>query len=183
MSRTRSVVDRQKLVGAWFDAHAADLGRYAARRVGSDTAGDVVAETFTIALERFDRFDSSRGEPRAWLFGIATHVIRRFHRTETRRLQHQANALRFEPPTDDATARVDEQTDAARAAAEVLDAIAELRIEDRELILLSAWELMNSQQVAAVVGQPAATVRTRLRRLRWGLRTVTTRYGVHQWTH
>jgi RNA polymerase sigma-70 factor (ECF subfamily) len=48
------------------------------RRVGSarpDLAADLTAETFAQALAGRRTFDASRGEPRAWLYGIARHVL------------------------------------------------------------------------------------------------------------
>lgn len=46
------------------------------RRTGSaDLAADLTAETFARALEGRLGFDASRGEPGAWLFGIAKHVL------------------------------------------------------------------------------------------------------------
>ena len=80
--------------GVWSDPRAADLyashvdalHAYVARRVGRDVAADVVAEAFRIAIEDLGRYDAARGSQRAWLFGIATNLLRRHWRTETRRL-------------------------------------------------------------------------------------------------
>lgn len=59
---------------------------HVARRVGRDLAADVVAEAFRIAIEDLDHYDDARGSERAWLFGIATNLVRRHWRTETGRL-------------------------------------------------------------------------------------------------
>src|ERR1035441_7593996 len=48
------------------------------RRLGSgraDLAADLTSETFAQALASRGSFDVSRGEPRAWLYGIARHVL------------------------------------------------------------------------------------------------------------
>ena len=51
---------------------------------GSSPAEDVAAETFAVAYGQRDRFDPGRGSLRPWLFGIATNLIARYRRKETR---------------------------------------------------------------------------------------------------
>lgn len=154
------------VVAAWFDQHAAALATYAARRVGPTLARDVVADTFRIACVKFDQFDPGQGSERAWLFGIATNLIRRHWRTEERRLRIQAQAFRINSTSGDPLLRVDERLDAREHYQRVVDAVAELDPEDRDLLVLIAWEQMNSREAAAVLGIPAGTVRSRLRRIR-----------------
>jgi DNA-directed RNA polymerase specialized sigma24 family protein len=69
-----------------FDTHAQALFAYAARRLDSALAEDIVAETFGLAIQGAGRFDPALGNERAWLFGIASNLIRRHWRTEQRRL-------------------------------------------------------------------------------------------------
>ncbi len=69
-----------------FEANGQDLFAYAARRLGPALAEDIVAETFRSAIEGAGRFDAAMGNERAWLFGIASNLIRRHWRTEQRRL-------------------------------------------------------------------------------------------------
>lgn len=139
---------------------------YAARRVGPIVGRDVVADTFRVALERLDTFDPSRGDERAWLFGIATNVLRRHWRTEERRLQAQARAVALEARQIDPLIAVVDSMDARRVFDRVAAAVANLDPEDRDLLVLVAWEHMTSREVAAVLGIPAGTVRSRLRRIR-----------------
>lgn len=42
-----------------------------------EVAADLTAETFAEALSSVSGYRSERGEPRAWLFGIARHVLAR----------------------------------------------------------------------------------------------------------
>lgn len=150
-------------VSEWFDDHARSLGAYAARRVGSGPARDVVAETFRVACEQYGSFDASRGGERAWLFGIATNLIRRHWRTEQRRLRLQSHAARIDAPRVDPLLRVDEQLDARVRYQHVAQAVAELDPDDRDLLVLIAWEQMTSREAADTLGIPAGTVRSRLR--------------------
>lgn len=153
-------------VADWFDRHSRDLGAYAARRVGPSLARDVVADTFRVACERIDGYDPRRGGERAWLFGIATNLIRRHWRTEERRLRIQAQAAQAEASPVDPLLRVEERLDARDRYHLVVDAIATLIPEDRDLVVLIAWEQMSSREAAHVLGIQPGTVRSRLNRIR-----------------
>lgn len=155
-----------ELVAVWFDRHARSLGTYAARRVGSTLARDIVAETFRVAWEQRERYDVNQGGERAWLLGIATNLIRRHWRTEERRLRVQARAVRLDIGHGDPLLQVDDSLDASRHLDRLVDAVGSLDPEDRDLLVLIAWEQMTSREVAAVLGIPAGTVRSRLKRIR-----------------
>jgi RNA polymerase sigma-70 factor (ECF subfamily) len=150
-----------------FLAHAVDLHAYAHRRVGRDLADDVVAETFRQAIESWEGYDPECGSARGWLFGIATNLLRRHWRTERRRLA----ALRksggaVEAAHLDAWHGVDDRLDADSRVTRVLDAIAGLDAEDRELLVLVSWERLAHADVAEALAIPVGTVRSRLHRIR-----------------
>lgn len=172
---TRSPADGS-VFHAMYVEHASALFAYFARRVGRDLAEDLLAETFQTAIGAYDSFDISRGGQRAWLFGIGSNLLSHHWRTEQRRLRALARdaalpATRVDPllAVGDFTV---ERLDAQHVADRVIDALGELSTEDRTLLYLSGWEHMNSTEIAAAVGAPAATIRSRLRRLRQHLRTV-----------
>ena len=70
--------------GAIFHRHAPVIYRYIARRLGPDSAEDLVAETFVVAFRRRGRYDGANSDARPWLYGIATRLIRRHRRDEIR---------------------------------------------------------------------------------------------------
>ncbi|WP_066372230.1 RNA polymerase sigma factor [Herbidospora mongoliensis] len=66
-----------------FDTCYESVLRYAARRVGKDTAGDIAGETFAVAWRRFgDRPPDDDVLP--WLYGIARLLIANEERRERR---------------------------------------------------------------------------------------------------
>lgn len=73
-----------------FDRRADAVHRYAARRLGTEAADDVMAETFTTAFQQRRRYDLERADARPWLFGIATNLISRHRRAKARRLVDKA---------------------------------------------------------------------------------------------
>ena len=88
---------------AWDELYAQcfdSLWISVARRVGArrDRIEDVVQETWLIAVRRIRRFQPSRGPFRAWLHGIAEHVLR----NAFRRWQKEAKRQRS-LPTDETT--------------------------------------------------------------------------------
>lgn len=163
--------EARRVVAGWFDVHVDTIHRYVARRAGDDVALDVTAETFRIALEQFDRFDASRGDERAWLYGIATNLVRRHWRSEQRSLRtHLRAAAGTDGVPGDPLVAVDARIDAERDAERVLDAIELLDPGDRDLLVLVAWERLSSGEISEALGIPASTIRARLRRIRAQLR-------------
>ncbi len=163
--------EAQRVVGGWFDAHVDTIHRYVARRAGDEVALDVTAESFRVALEQFERFDRRRGDERAWLYGIATNLLRRHWRTEQRLLRtHQRAGASTEVPGDPLVG-IDARVDAEREAGRVVGAIERLEPDDRDLLVLVAWEHLTSGEISEALGIPASTIRARLRRIRAQLRT------------
>ena len=162
--------DTRAAVAAWFDRYVDDVHAYASRRVGAELARDVVADTFRVAIEQHRRYDPACGDERAWLFGIATNLLRRHWRTESRRLRATAHAQGRAATDIDPLLRAADRLDAEREVAALVDAIASLDPGDRDVLVLTAWEDMSSAEVAAVLGIPAGTVRSRLNRIRTRLR-------------
>jgi RNA polymerase sigma-70 factor (ECF subfamily) len=152
-----------------FDRHHATIRRYAASRLGGEPADDVAAETFLVAFRTRGRFRTrAGGSVRAWLFGIATNLIRRQHRDEERRYRALAK-LPVDTPPDAGDAAVD------RAAAALMRpvlarALAALPTRDRDVLLLVAVAGLNYAEISAALGVPPGTVGSRLNRARRSVR-------------
>jgi RNA polymerase sigma-70 factor (ECF subfamily) len=155
-----------------YDRYATSLYRYARRRLGTDVAEDVVADTILTAFRKRERYDTTRLDARPWLFGILTREISRHRRDE--RARYRALA-RLGPSDDTDAGAVDEVTAAiaARAARGPLaEALAALAARDRDVLLLVAWADLSYQEVADALHIPIGTVRSRLNRARRRVRAV-----------
>jgi len=155
-----------------FDEHAAGMHRYLTRRVGPDTAHDLVAETFLVALRRRESYQPELGTARSWLYGIASNLLRHHVRSETRALRataRLANSGDRCPGGHDN--RVAERVDAEARAAQLAGALAKLSPADRDTLLLVSWAGLEPIEVAEALGVPPGTVRSRLHRIRRWLRT------------
>ncbi|MFI7675230.1 RNA polymerase sigma factor [Actinophytocola sp. NPDC049390] len=158
--------------GRLFDTYARPLHRYLARRIGQDAAHDLVSETFLVALNQRHSYDPRRGVVRSWLYGIATNLLRRQVRQEVRALQAIARSAGHAPGQEAShESRVADRLDAADTAAGLAGALAALSEGDRDVLLLTSWAGLDSTEVADALGIPVGTVRSRLHRVRKGLRT------------
>ncbi|MBM2620894.1 RNA polymerase sigma factor [Actinoplanes sp. LDG1-06] len=152
-----------------FDRYFAQLHRYAARRLGRAGGDDVAAETMLVAFTRRASFDPDKGTVRAWLFGIATNLIRGQQRDEIRGYRAYARAATdpAEPGHEDsATARA--AADVARNR--ILAALAGLSTGDRDALLLVVWGEMSHEEAAAALQVPVGTIGSRIHRARRRLR-------------
>jgi RNA polymerase sigma-70 factor (ECF subfamily) len=148
-----------------YDRHAAHIHRYVTRRLGSQVADDVVGETFLSAFRRRRRYDLSRPDAGPWLYGIAANLIGKHRRAEVRLLRALARTG-ADPVAESYADRVDAQVSAAAAQRDLARALASLAAGDREVLLLIAWAELAYDEIAAALGIPVGTVRSRLHRAR-----------------
>ena len=167
---------RPAAFAAVYDRHAGVLFRFLVRRVGRDTADELLGETFRIAFERRATFDTTRPDARPWLYGIATNLIARHRRAEMRRIR--ATARLVSVPSGDAVAdRVAADVDARDIWPAVAEAIAELPDRERDALLLLVWEELSYDEIASALQIPVGTVRSRLNRARRRIRELVERSG------
>jgi RNA polymerase sigma-70 factor (ECF subfamily) len=150
-----------------FECYFDDIYRFIARRLGRDLADDLTASVFVEAFAGRASFDGAMGSVRPWLFGIATNLVRRHHRTEERRLRAFARHG-VDPVQSDAgdVDRVETTSEGPRLAR----ALAGLAQRDRDVLLLYAWADMTYEEIAEALGIPVGTVRSRLARARQAMR-------------
>jgi RNA polymerase sigma-70 factor (ECF subfamily) len=162
---------------AVYDRHAAVVFRFLVRRVGRDTADELLGETFRIAFERREVFDCTRDSARPWLYGIATNLLAKHRRTEARRLRAMER-LALAQGDDGMADAIADAVDAQQQVGGVLEAIASLPDGERDALLLFVWEELDYEDVAAALGVPVGTVRSRLHRARGRLQAATSSRGV-----
>ena len=136
MAAARSQPD---LFGVLFDRHFLPMFRYLARRAGADIAEELAADVFVVAFRRLDNYDLARDDALPWLYGIATNLLRRHRRSESRRLRA---VRRFSNHSD--SLLLEDRAVAEMAATDLLsrvnDVLSELPRRDRDPLLLHVWE-------------------------------------------
>jgi RNA polymerase sigma-70 factor, ECF subfamily len=146
-----------------WQEHAPAVLRYARRRVDDEQADEVVAETFVVAWRRLAEIPTAE---LPWLFGVARRVSANIRRSDQRRhaLQDRmAEQARFFAPAE------------PRPATSVLAALAELPDDDRELMMLLAWDGLTRHEAAAALGCSRGTLAVRLHRARRRLEAAMTK--------
>lgn len=143
-----------------FRTYNVPLVRYLTRRLGDrDWAEEVAQETFLRAL-RQDRIDNER----AWLFAVATNLVRDEARKDARRRRHLAllaERERAEGPAEQEPTSLERAQEAAMARRAV-DALAE---RDR-LALLMREEGLSYEEIAVALELSPGSVGTTLSRAR-----------------
>jgi RNA polymerase sigma factor (sigma-70 family) len=152
--------------GAFYLRHEGSVLGFFLRRVGkAELAADLCAETFARALESRRSFDPQYGEPRAWMFGIARHVLAESLR-RGRVLDETRVRLAFEPLVidDEDIARLEQL-----AEQPAVEALEQLPSEQRDAIAGRVIDELAYDELAASLRCSNSLVRQRVSR---GLRAL-----------
>ncbi len=153
---------------ALYDRYA-DLVFSVALRVVGDrhAAEDVMQDVYLQLWRRPEQFDATRGTFRTWLLSVARNRSIDERRAVARRMRHAAPPARTgEEETIEDT---DRRGDPAAATvfsderAAVKAALASIPDEQRIAIELGYFGGLTQQEIAARLGQPLGTVKTRIR--------------------
>jgi RNA polymerase sigma factor (sigma-70 family) len=143
-----------------FERRGREIHRYVSFRAGAAVAEELTAETFARAFATRQRFDPVRGSVRAWLYGIATNVVRLHHRAERRKraaYAREADSLGAPSEPDDPENRLaDRQW--------VTAALAQLDPHVQDVVYLLGAVCLSYDEAAVALGIPVGTVRSRYSR-------------------
>lgn len=124
-------------------------------------AEEVVQETFLQVWRQARRFDARRGGATTWIVTIARS--RAIDRLRARGAADRAVAsVRAEPVEATAPSPV-EAAEQAELRRKVADALAELPTEQRRALELAYFRGLSQAEIAAELGDPLGTVKTRVR--------------------
>lgn len=155
-----------------YDRYVRAIHRYASRRVGSDYADDVAAETFLLAFRARARYDLAARNALPWLYGIATNVLHSHRRKEQAQYRLWERTGVDPLVVEDHADGVVRQVTAPDRARRVSGVLARLSHKERDVLLLVAWGELSHEEVAEALRIPMGTVRSRLHRARGRLREV-----------
>jgi RNA polymerase sigma factor (sigma-70 family) len=147
---------------ALYDRYGRAAYSLARRILTEETlARDVVQEVFLSLWRDARRFDAGRGTVATYLLSMTHHravdVVRR--EEHLRRWRTSDEGLELAP---DPKARVEDEVEASERRNEVRAALAELPVAQREALLLAYFGGYTQREVAALVGVPLGTVKTRM---------------------
>ncbi len=161
-------------LGALFDRHGGRvLGLLLRMLGGSGEAEEVLQEVFLQAWTRAASFRADKGSPRGWLMVIArSRALDRLRASRAARRRDE-EALAETPLVEAPAAETD--LERQELGARMRHLLAELPPEQRQAIVLAFFSGLTHSQVAARLGLPLGTVKSRIlmgmRKLKQGLRT------------
>lgn len=142
-----------------------DVYAYVAGLLRDATAAEeVTAAAFERAYRKRNRFDPQRGEPRAWLFGIARNAAL----DELRRRGRQAEMAA--EPADLGSFGTEEGAEHHERRLAVSAALERLQPGERELIALKFFAGLANAEIAQVLGTSESNAGTKLHRAMTKLR-------------
>ncbi|MCP9496636.1 MAG: RNA polymerase sigma factor [Pyrinomonadaceae bacterium MAG19_C2-C3] len=155
-----------------YETHRTGLFRFSYRLSGSiEVAEDIVQECFLNLIRQPQGFDSTRGNLKMYLYGIARHAaFKTMRRTGIEiGLDDMDDEATFPAITTHATPLVtlidEELASVVRCAVEELPAL------QREAIILFEFEELSLAEIAVISNATIGTVKARLHRARHALRT------------
>lgn len=139
-----------------YRAHGPELYRLALRSLGDrGRAEEITQDTFVRAWSGRERFDPTKGSLRTWLFAIARNLIVDEVRRSRARPQLADAAPDVADPDADPVVRLEGQL-------AMEDSLSRLSAAHREVIEAVHYQGQTPTEVAAALGIPAGTVRSRL---------------------
>lgn len=165
MRETEQLVrDKNAKLARVVATHRQAVLRYALRRLDDHSAAeDLVAETFVVAWRRFDEIPA-REQELFWLYGIAGHVLSNTLRGRRRSLRLEMRLASEREHTQDIPRYSEEDIQ------QLMEALAELRTEERELLQLTYWEHLSYREIGLVLGCSEKAAGIRISRARQHLR-------------
>jgi RNA polymerase sigma factor (sigma-70 family) len=153
--------------GDLYERHARAVQSYCLWRTADlQAAEDATATVFLEAWRGRRRLTLATGSAAPLLFGIATNVLRHQWRSQRRHRDALERARGVGQAPHDLEAEAIARVDAIRQIREGGEAIRALPRREREVLALLAWADLSYGEIAAALGLPIGTVRSRLARAR-----------------
>lgn len=146
-----------------YRRHYERVFRYCCRRLyNRHTAEDVTSEVFFRVMRTISTFDGNSNGFRNWLYRIATNAVNDYLKTAKRRAEAIKNVARQNGHGNAFACEPDDELQKKNIA--VKQAILRLKPKYQTVITLRFFEKMKLVEIAEILGQNPATIRTQLAR-------------------
>lgn len=153
-----------RLLRELHDQHAQAVWRYVVHLTGDRAmADDIVQETLVRAWKRPAVLDQSQSSARAWLFTVARHLVIDDKRSARNLHEFGTDVLPERPGAEES------ESDAVLDAWLVSDALAELSVEHRAVIVHAYYGGRSIAEISRELDVPEGTVKSRIH---YGLRAL-----------
>ena len=148
--------------GRFYDRYATLAFTFALRLLGSPSdAEDLLQEIFLQVWRQAQSYNPERGTPEAWL--IMMTRSRALDKLRSRRRRAITVVTPDEPARVEQVAQVERPTQAAEAKLTLQGGLAKLPGPQRVVLELAYFDGMTQTEIAAHLGEPLGTVKTRMR--------------------
>ena len=152
--RETAALDPDEWLGGAYATHGGELYGFALHALRDEgLAEDAVQETFVRAWRSRSRFDPDLGSPRTWLFAITRNVIADLGRARARR---PVPAAAPEPPPEE------ESLDELLLAWQMEEALRRIGEDHRRVLVETQLRGRSQAELAAELGIPEGTVKSRV---------------------
>jgi RNA polymerase sigma-70 factor (ECF subfamily) len=139
----------------------------------AERAEEVTQDVFIRVWEKAQTFDASQGKVVTWLASIARHrsidLYRQSHSRSEDTIIHWQEAELIDPPDEQ---DVEWEVDLSQRQQRIRRAVAQLPPEQRQALGLAFFQGLSHPEIAAALGEPLGTVKTRIRLGMQKLRTM-----------
>jgi RNA polymerase sigma-70 factor (ECF subfamily) len=151
----------------FYREHVEAVQRFVARRVDDPyLAADLTADVFVAVIASAGSYRRSRGEPVAWLFGIARNVVAGEWRRNAKELRTAARVRGRELVDENDLTALHERIDGESAARALYRELRKLPPGERAVLELIALDGLSAGEVGQALGIGAVAARVRLHRAR-----------------
>jgi RNA polymerase sigma-70 factor (ECF subfamily) len=153
-----------------FERHREVIFRVACRLTNSVAAAeDITQECFLGLLNAPGRFDPAKGSLRTYLYGAVRNQARKYHGLREGEMDLDETEI-DETPEPSQVFLQQEQSQV------IQQAISTLPLQQREALILSQYEELPLEEIAAILGIDIGAVKSRLHRARARLKRILTPY-------
>ena len=133
-----------------------------------DLADDLVSDTFLRMYQHLDQFDARKGAFSTWLFRIAQNAL--YKKNQDKHAVHDAEWEENFNPSAPETEMPERQFLNKERNKEILEAIAKLPKRQQDIIKMTYWMDMKSDEIAQKLSIAPSSVRVTLKKAREKLR-------------
>ncbi len=164
-----------------YDVHGSEIFRFCHRLVGDrGLAEEATQETFLRAWRSADRWDPATGSLRTWMYAIARNVCLDSLRSRGRRFPLQGRPDQRNEPGSEQGGYLEPGFDSMMSSWMLEEALRRITPEQRDALVLTYVRDRPYSEIAAVLGIPEATLRTRVFYGLKSIRAVLEEMGWHE---
>ena len=170
-SNVASIATDPHALEVFYRSHVEAVQSFIARRVDEPfLAADLTADVFLAAIASAGSYRKGRGNPTAWLFGVARNVLAADRRRSARELRTTSQITGRALIDDDDIVRLEERIVAEDQKRRLFHAMKTLSSRERAVLELVALDGLTLTDVARTLGISPVAARVRLHRARHAMR-------------